>query len=107
MDKNNQIQTNDHDVLIRLDTKFDVFINEWQSVRNSLNSRLSAAESRITGLEGTIKELIVGETRKKADFSQQWIHDFQVRWKLIIAIATVLGSVVTLIVEAIFKFIFH
>jgi hypothetical protein len=100
-------QTNDHDVLIRLDTKFDVFINEWQSTRNSLNSRLSAAESRITGVEGTVKELIIGETRKKADLAQQWIHDFQVRWKLIIAISTILGSIVTLLIEALVRFFFH
>lgn len=65
----------DHDLLIRLDSKLD-----------AVNTNLVLLQ---TGLDGRLKSV-------EADVAQskQWIHDFQIRYRFLLALASGVGGFV-------------
>lgn len=50
-----KIQRTDHDVLIKLDQKFDSYISENRQINTDITNRFADHESRLRGVEGRIE----------------------------------------------------
>jgi len=78
--------TSDHDLLIRLDVKLQRVSDDIQGLKEGISLRLSSVEKQV------------------AD-NTQWIHDFKLTWKVLIAIASGCGAVVGFVISIIFQFL--
>ena len=65
----------DHDLLIRLDSKLD-----------TVNANLVILQ---TGLDGRIKNI-----ESDVIASKQWIHDFQIKYRFLLGLASAVGGIV-------------
>lgn len=77
-----KLQRDDHDTLIRLETKVDVLSTEVKSYSDKVNTTLNEYGNRITRLE-------------------LWKHDFEIRWKMVLGVASIVGATVGVLVNAI------
>lgn len=67
--------TSDHDLLIRLDVKLQRVSDDIQDLKQGISTRLNSVEKQV------------------AD-NTQWIHDFKLTWKTILALASAIGAMV-------------
>lgn len=95
-------QQNDHDLIIRLDTKFDQMASDIKELKDGTTSRLVELEQRVDTIEETHDRLHVTETAQTVAENTRWINDFNVRWKLIIALASGISAVVGFIAALIY-----
>lgn len=76
------INTTDHDLLIRLDTKMNQLSIDFKNLADGTTIRIANHEIRIAAIE-------------------QKVHDYSLTWKLMIAMATGIGSLITFILAGI------
>jgi len=96
----NNMNLEDHDLLITLNTKVDGLISTVADMRNGTHRQLGDHELRITKIEND--HLSVGGVKKASedlDAVKLWIHDFKKTWKVIIALASAVGGAVGFLIQ--------
>lgn len=78
----NTLVTNDHDTLIRVDTKQDILIAEVKNM-------------------GSRFEVSLAKNSKDIDDLKLFQHDFSRTWKLIVGVSTTIGVVVGVVAQVI------
>lgn len=91
----------DHDLLIRLDTRFDELTNQIKLNNDGIISKITDHEGRLRSME-TVRDDFDPEKMKEIILANnQWIHDFRLTWKTILGIGVAVGSAVGATVSSI------
>lgn len=99
IDNLDKIQRADHDTLIRVEAKVDQIVTDIKDLKDGVNAKVSDHEQRINVLERIKDEVNLSETMKSIKDSAQWIHDFKVTWKVILAVAGGVGGFVGFLIN--------
>lgn len=81
-----RLQRADHDTLIRLEGKVDTLSDDIKGLSNRITTQLIDHEARIKVLE-------------------LWRHDFRLTWKLMVAVATFIGTVLGILSQVVIAFL--
>lgn len=103
LDNLDRLQRADHDTLIRVEGKLDNVGLDIKEMKDGINNRLVIVETKVTGLEKLRDEINPTEIVKQVKANSQWIHDFKLTWKLILAIGATVGGVVGFILSVLTK----
>ena len=94
-----KLQRLDHDMLIRLETKLDGVAIDIKEVKEVTTIRLSNLENRVNELEKLRDELNPREVVKKVNEVYQRQYDFQLTWKVVVAVAAGIGGIVGFLIS--------
>lgn len=86
---------NDHDLLIRVDTKLTQLSVDVKEVKDGTNARIAALESKSLLYDKIIAEYPPEKYAPIVFKNQQDIHDFKLTYKVGVAIAAGVGAFVT------------
>lgn len=78
-----KMQQNDHDTLIRVESKVDTLVTELKRIADTQSATLALHETRLLAVE-------------------QAQHDFKVIWRFVVGVASVIGAAAAILVEALF-----
>lgn len=87
----------DHTMLIRLDSKVDYIVKSLGEFKDGITGRISIVEQGLLSVTRLHDEVQPAVVKSQTEKNAQWIHDFSIRWKFIIAITAALSSVITFI----------
>lgn len=93
MPKNNPSMMSDHDLLIRLDTKFDELTTQIKINNDGVISKLGDHETRLKSMETLRDEFGPILIKQQVEQNTQWIHDFKLTYRTLVAIAATVGAV--------------
>ena len=99
-----RFQRIDHDTLIRLETKVDILVSTLQKLQDGLNLRVTAAEQRLGSLEKLRDEVNLSKMVTQVEDNTQEIHDFKLTYKIIVAIASVISTLIGFGVSSLVRF---
>src|SRR3990167_6603461 len=94
-----KIRRSDHDTLIRLETKVDQIVHDIKELKDGVNVKISNLEIRVRSLEKIVSESEPVENIKKLDELYKWMIESRISIRLVIAIASILGAIVSFIIE--------
>lgn len=106
MATNARISGSDHDLIIRLDTKFDQMAIDIKELKDGTTARLASLEQRVNAIEDIHNQLHVVDNAKRVETNTLWINNFNVRWKLVVGIASGIGTIIGLLIDVIYHVIF-
>src|SRR5581483_7111988 len=89
-----KLQREDHDTLIRLETKFDQMLNDIKEVKDGTAARLSALEIRMADVEKIHNEINPIETAKKVEGLALWRSNIEANLRLSMAVSGFFGAIV-------------
>lgn len=101
-----KMRSDDHDLLITLNTKVDGLVTDVRDLKDGVYSRLQDHERRINRLEhdhvaiGGV-ETAYEQLKENTDF----IKNFQRSWRLVAGFLGLLGSVLGLILQALLSYL--
>lgn len=98
-----KLRSLDHDTLIRLETKVDSVLESVKEIKDGTAAQLANHEQRINDMEKLRDELNPKELVTQIKSNAQWIHDFKLTWKIILAISASIGGIVGFIVNLVLK----
>lgn len=98
-----KMQREDHDLLIRLESKVDSLIVDVKDMKDGISQRLADHDTRLRAMEKIMEDVNPNLRVKQHDELWQWRHDFQLTWKIVIGIAAFIGSLVSFIIYLIFN----
>lgn len=98
-----QLLTKDHDILVRLEEKFDAFNREMIDGANNRNLRIADLNARVTALENVNTKYSGNKYVPMIEAHDLWIHDFKVRWQFIVASVVILSSAITFILSVLLR----
>jgi hypothetical protein len=87
----------DHDLLIRVDTKVDQLSLDIKEIKDGTAQRLAVLESRVEAIEKLHNEVNPTETLKRFETVEKWVNNFQLTWKFILLIVIAVSSIITFI----------
>lgn len=104
--------SSDHDSIIRLietvknnhlslSEKLDGVKTDVHTLKNDQTVKLVGLDTRVRALEELRDKLNPDELIKQVDSNTQWIHDFSLRWRMVITIVATSSSIVTFIMASI------
>jgi hypothetical protein len=108
----------DHDILITLfqkvstnhdyiTEKMENFSKEIAGLRDATNNALASLELRVGNLEKLVTSEMMRKLQDDIDKNSQWIMEYKITWRNILAIAGVIGAIIGLLSEVALKAIFH
>jgi len=90
----------DHDLLIILDTKVDSLITDIKELKDGTTAKLIELDARLGVVELDHQKIGgVDSAFKKLEKVETKVHDFELRWKTLIALASAVGAVVGFIID--------
>lgn len=100
-----KLQRADHDLLIRLETKVDQIVIDIKEVKDGTKAQLISLDQRVKAMEELRDKLAPVELHKMILEDHQWIHDFNLKWKIILGIAGTIGAIVSFLIYLILNIV--
>jgi hypothetical protein len=97
------LQTYDHDTLIRLETIVTQISSDIKELKDGISDKLADHEIRIKTCEKILDEHATEDLPGKTLANYAWIHDFNTRWQLIVTLAGFIGGMIALAVPYVWK----
>lgn len=98
-----KMQRDDHDTLIRVETKMDQLVSDVKELKDGLTFRVSQIEMRVADLEKLRDEIQPKTAMMKLEEVYQWKHDFKLTWKVILGIVSVTSSIAGAVVSLVLR----
>lgn len=103
MAKEPQLNLKDHDLLIGLDTKFDLFsvqiAKDIAELKDGVNSRLLVVEQKTLGYDKLINEIDPLKLAQMAYAHEDFITKFKLTYKVMLTFSTVVGAIVGFLIS--------
>ena len=88
-------QMSDHDLLIRVDAKVDQLSLDIREVKDGTTIEIANHEHRLLAIERVHDETNPKKAIEELAVVKQWQHDFNFKWRFIIAAAAFIGGLVS------------
>lgn len=95
----------DHDLLIKLNTLVEQILTEIKELKNSSDTRITRVEARIDALEKINDQLNLPKVVNEVETLKQWVRDFDTRWKTIVGIAGIVGSIAGFVMSQLLRLV--
>lgn len=101
-----KLQRTDHDTLIRLESKVDNLVLSASQMTLTMSEKFSDHEARIRVMEKLAERADPDTNLKKLEDISQWVNDYKVRWKSLLAIASVIAGISGFVLQIILGYVF-